>query len=80
MKNGEVLQLNKKVLFIWGAIFILASGIIYTVQEVLDWYTLIKQEEFDKVQFGYSHDFKVIISFVIIGGILWVLSGLRKEL
>ena len=71
--------MNKKVLFIWGAIFIIASGIIYTVQEVLDWYTLIKQEELGKVQFFYSHDFKVIISFILIGGMLWVLSILKKE-
>jgi len=71
--------LNKKILFIWGAIFILASGIIYTIQEILDWYTLTKQIGVGKDMIWYTHDYKVIITFLVIGVIIWLLSVFYKE-
>jgi hypothetical protein len=53
--------MTKKLLFIWGSVFILVSGIIYTVQEVLRGYIWTKEIALETNRYnGEGHDFTVI--------------------
>jgi hypothetical protein len=55
------------------------SGLIYTVQEVLHAYIWTKEIGFQNNRYNYSHDFTVILPFMVVGAILWLLSIIKKQ-
>ena len=72
-------MLSKRILFIWGSIFILFSGIIYTVDSLMKAYVATKQIGITINNILYERNEIVPNLFALIGISLWVLSLIKKE-